>query len=90
MVWRIEFDRRAKRELDRVDPQNARRILAFFHERVAHLDDPRSLGEALRGQKLGAYWKYRVGDFRVIADIHDASIRILVVRIGNRREGYRR
>jgi mRNA interferase RelE/StbE len=90
MVWRIEFDGRAKRELDAIDPQNGRRILTFLHDRLARLDDPRILGEALRGQKLGAFWKYRVGDFRIIVDIDDAAIRILVVRIGNRRDVYRR
>lgn len=90
MAWRIEFDRRAKRELDGIDPQSARRIVSFLRDRLAPLDDPRSLGEALKGEKLGAFWKYRVGDFRIIADIDDATIRILVVRIGNRRDVYRR
>jgi mRNA interferase RelE/StbE len=90
MAWRIEFDPRAKRELDRIDPQNGRRILAFLAQRLAPLDDPRSLGEALKGRALGGFWKYRVGDFRIIADIDDTAIRILVVRIGNRREVYRR
>ena len=82
--------RRAKRELDGIDPQSARRIVSFLRDRLAPLDDPRSLGEALKGEKLGAFWKYRVGDFRIIADIDDATIRILVVRIGNRRDVYRR
>lgn len=53
------------------------------------MDDPRSIGEALKGSKLGAFWKYRVGDFRIIADIEDAALRILVVRIGNRKAVYR-
>ena len=53
------------------------------------LDDPRSIGEALKGSRLGIYWKYRVGDYRVIANIEDGALRILVVRIGNRREVYR-
>jgi mRNA interferase RelE/StbE len=57
---------------------------------VGSLDDPRSIGEALKSSKLGAFWKYRVGDFRIIADIQDNRLLILVVRIGNRREVYRR
>ncbi len=61
----------------------------FLHERVATLDDPRSIGEALKGSRLGAFWKYRVGDYRVIANIEDGALHILVVRIGNRREVYR-
>lgn len=54
------------------------------------LDDPRSIGEALKGARFGEFWKYRVGDYRIIAHIEDAAVRILVVRIGNRREVYRR
>jgi mRNA interferase RelE/StbE len=90
MAWKIEFDRAAERELDKIDVQMARRILAFLHNRVAQLDDPRSIGEALKGSKLGSFWKYRVGDFRIIASIEDNALLILVVRIGNRREVYRK
>lgn len=89
MAWKIEFDRAAERDLDTLDPQDARRILRFLHERVRLLDDPRRIGEALKGAKLGAFWKYRVGDYRIIASIEDHRLRILVVRIGNRRNVYR-
>jgi mRNA interferase RelE/StbE len=89
MAWRIEFDPAAARELDKIDPQHARRILAFLRDRLADLDDPRSIGEALKGARLGAFWKYRVGDYRIIASIEDDRLRILIVRIGNRREVYR-
>jgi mRNA interferase RelE/StbE len=67
----------------------ARRIHAFLTERLARLDDPRSVGEALKGAKLGSFWKYRVGDWRIIAAIEDGVMRILVLRVGNRREVYR-
>lgn len=89
MAWRIEFDPAAQRELDKLDPQAARRILQFLSERVAPSSNPRSLGEALKGSKLGEFWKYRVGDFRIIASIEDRRLLILVVRIGNRRDVYR-
>ena len=89
MAWRIEFDRAAERELGKLDPQVAKRILLFLHERVAHLDDPRSIGEALKGSRLGDFWKYRVGGYRLISSIEDGALRILVVKIGNRREVYR-
>lgn len=49
-----------------------------------------SIGEALKGSKLGAFWKYRVGDYRIVASIEDGALRILVVRIGNRKEVYRK
>lgn len=89
MAWKLEISGAALGDLDKLDPQHARRILRFLFERVAGLDDPRSIGEALRGSKLGEFWKYRVGDYRIIASIEDGLLRILVVRIGNRREVYR-
>ncbi|WP_310390298.1 type II toxin-antitoxin system RelE/ParE family toxin [Roseateles sp.] len=89
MAWRIELDDASKKDLEKLDKQVARRITAFLRERVAPLDDPRSIGEALKGANLGDFWKYRVGDYRIIASIEDGAVRILVVRIGNRREVYR-
>lgn len=89
MAWKVELDAAAVRELDKLDPQVARRILKFLFERIAPLDDPRSIGEALKGSELGVFWKYRVGDYRIISSIEDGLMRILVVRIGNRREVYR-
>ena len=89
MAWRIEFDRAAIRDLDKLDPQAARRILSFLHGRIAKLDDPRGIGEALKGSRLGEFWKYRVGDYRVISQIEDRILRVLVVRIGNRKDVYR-
>ena len=89
MAWKIEFDPAADREIDRLDPQNARRIVKFLHGRLARLDDPRSIGEALTGPRYGEFWKYRVGDYRVIARIEDKILRILVVKVGNRSVVYR-
>ena len=89
MAWRIELSGLAQRNLKQLDRKVAQRILVFLHGRLAQLDDPRSIGQALRGSSLGQFWKYRVGDWRIIAAIEDRDIRILVVRIGNRREAYR-
>lgn len=89
MAWRIELDKAAERELDKLDKQIARRILAFLYDRVADLEDPRSIGEALKDSKLGDFWKYRVGDYRIVADIGGTILRIYIVRIGNRRQVYR-
>lgn len=89
MVWRVELSPLAQKNLDSIDPPSARRILKFLAERVAPLDDPRSIGEALKGSRLGEFWKYRVGDYRLIASIEDQQVSVLVVKIGNRREVYR-
>ena len=90
MAWSLRLDRTALRDLRKLDRQAARRIVAFLDRRVAPLSDPRSIGEALKGPVLGEYWKYRVGSYRVIARIEDKSLLILVIRIGNRRDVYRR
>ena len=89
MAWSIDLDPRARRELKQLDPQVARRINSFLFERIAPLESPRSIGEALKGTEFGDLWKYRVGNYRIIASIEDRLVRILVVRIGNRREVYR-
>jgi len=89
MAWTIKLSDQAQKNLAKLDPQMRRRILKFLHERVAGLDNPRGIGEALTGDIFGAFWKYRIGDYRVIADIQDERVCILVVRIGNRRDIYK-
>jgi mRNA interferase RelE/StbE len=89
LAWQIKLGEAAKKDLAKLDKQLARRITAFLRERVAVLDDPRSIGESLKGSTLGEFWKYRVGDYRIISRIEDDAVRILVVKIGNRREVYR-
>jgi mRNA interferase RelE/StbE len=90
MVWQVELADSAAKQLRKLDSQVAKRILTFLRDRVAHLGDPRSIGEALRGKELGDFWKYRVGDWRIIADLDDGVMLITVIRLGNRREIYRR
>lgn len=90
MAWRIELADSATKQLHNLDPQIAKRILTFLRDRVTPLDDPRNIGEALRGKELGDFWKYRVGDWRNIADLNDGVMLITVIRLGNRREIYRR
>jgi mRNA interferase RelE/StbE len=90
LAWRIELDPAAFDDLSHLDRSVQSRILKVLRERIAPLEDPRSLGEALRGKDLGSFWKYRIGDYRVICDIQDKVIRILVLRVGHRREIYSR
>ncbi|MDP2961873.1 MAG: type II toxin-antitoxin system RelE/ParE family toxin [Sulfurimicrobium sp.] len=89
MVWRIEFDPRALDELKRLDKTAQARIIKTVRERIAPLENPRVLGQALRGEELGRYWKYRIGDYRLICDIQDETVLILVLRVGHRKEIYR-
>lgn len=90
MAWSVEFDPAAAKELAKLDRAVAHRLLVFVRERLAPLADPRSIGEALRGDALGEFWKYRLGDYRLIARIVDRRLLIVIVRVGHRREVYRR
>ena len=87
--WKIEFDPAAKRELDKLDKPIARRISKFLYDRVAKLDDPRKIGERLQGT-LSEFRKYRVGDYRIICSLEHDRLVVLVLRIGHRREVYKR
>ena len=89
MAWKINYTESALRQLKKLDKSIALRVVDFMDERVATLDDPRTLGKNLVGPKLGAYWRYRVGDIRVICNIQDGEMCVLVIEIGNRKEIYR-
>jgi mRNA interferase RelE/StbE len=90
LTWVIKIDEGAEKDFAKLDKQIARRIIKVLRERVAVLDDPRSIGEALTGSRFGELWKYRVGDYRIIASIEDDVVTILVLRVGHRREVYRK
>ena len=89
MAWKVELDPSAVQDLDRLDQQVARRILKFLYDRIVHLGDPRSIGQALQGPKFGEFWKYRVGDWRLICKIVDNRVTVLVLRIRHRSKSYR-
>jgi mRNA interferase RelE/StbE len=90
MAWKVEASEEAERQLDKLDRQVAKRIVKFLNERIARLENPRSIGEALHGPKFGEFWKYRVGDYRIVVRIEDNILRVLVVKVGHRREVYER
>ena len=89
MAWKIEFDPAALKELRKLDKPVEKRILKFLRERVEKLDDPRQVGARLQGA-LSGFWKYRVGDYRLICSLEDDRLVVLVLRIGHRREVYKR
>lgn len=88
MAWRIDFTKVADKALRKLDRPTAGRVLDELEE-IAKLDDPRSRGKALTGN-LAGLWRYRVGDYRVVCDIEDGVLVILVVDVAHRREVYRR
>jgi mRNA interferase RelE/StbE len=89
MAWSVELSPVADRQLSKLDPQHAKRILKFLSSRLSNLENPRSIGQALQGARFGEFWKYRVGSYRLICKIEDERILILVLQIGHRRDVYR-
>ena len=87
-MWRVEFDRDAARDLKRLGSAAQRVVLRFLRERVATTEDPRRFGKPLVVDMKGL-WRYRVGDYRIVARIEDDRLIVLVVTVGHRREVYR-
>ncbi|MHB8886208.1 MAG: type II toxin-antitoxin system RelE family toxin [Methylovirgula sp.] len=88
-AWRIEFDAAALDDLRKLGTTTRVRILRFLQEHIAPAEDPRRLGKALSGDKAG-FWRYRVGDYRIIARIEDQRLVVLIIAIGHRSEIYRK
>lgn len=89
MVWKIKLTKEVAKTIRKLDKPVAKRILQFLHSRVSNLDDPRNIGEALAGSQLGEFWKYHVGDYRIICRIEDKEVYILVVQLGHRKSVYK-
>jgi mRNA interferase RelE/StbE len=88
LAWRIEITRTATKQITKLDRQAQESILKFMRERLSQADNPRQWGRALQGEKRGL-WRYRVGDYRLICDIQDEKITILVLELGHRKDVYR-
>ncbi|QLA18683.1 type II toxin-antitoxin system RelE family toxin [Desulfolutivibrio sulfoxidireducens] len=89
MNWKIEFTAEADKTLTRLGREAERRILKFMRERISKLEDPRIIGEPLKGSRFSGLWRYRAGDYRILCEIQDEKIRILVVLVGHRGEIYK-
>ncbi len=89
MAWTIELRAKAEKQLAGLGKKEAARIVSFLDKRLAAHENPRELGQALKGHALGGYWRYKVGDYRIICDIQDQRLVVLVIEIGHRREIYR-
>ncbi|MBY5269432.1 type II toxin-antitoxin system RelE family toxin [Spiribacter salinus] len=88
MVWRIEYLRSVRKAVEKLDPAERRRIRTFLERRIATRDDPCDLARPVKGE-AEALWCFRVGDYRIISEIRDDTLVVLVVRVGHRREVYR-
>jgi mRNA interferase RelE/StbE len=87
MSYRVVYDKRADRQLEKMDAGTRRLILAYIESRLNGIKDPRSLGKALSGDRAGQ-WRYRVGSYRILAEIKDATVTIYIFKIAHRRNVY--
>ncbi len=88
MAWKIEYSETSIKQLKKLDRKTALRIADFIDKRIAKLENPRLSGKALSGKELGDYWRYRVGDYRIICEIIDSEIKILILKLGHRKDIY--
>ena len=87
MIWKIEWDDRARKELRKLDFTVQKEIFAFLRDRIERSRDPRQFGYGLSGNKAGL-WRYRIGNYRLICKIEESVLSVLVVRVGHRKEVY--
>jgi mRNA interferase RelE/StbE len=90
MAWKIEFNPKVEKQFLKLDAPIKQRILRFLDERIRNSANPRAVGEALEGSELGEFWKYRVGDYRLVCHIQDQTVTITVVKVGHRGAVYRK
>ena len=83
MAWTIEYDPRALKDLKRLDRAIQREILDYMDQRVATAKDPRDFGKPLRASRFGL-WRYRVRDYRIICELQEKRLIVLVVAVGHR------
>ncbi len=88
MGWTISFTTTAKKQLAKLDRPTADLITRFLDEKIANAADARQFGHGLVGDLKGR-WRYRVGDYRVLCELHDHELLVLVVAVGRRREIYK-
>jgi mRNA interferase RelE/StbE len=89
LAWIVEITRTAEKQIKKLDRKAQQSIITFLRERVQPSTNPRQWGKPLHGDK-GGLWRYRVGDYRLICDIQDEKITVVVLRVGHRKDIYRR
>jgi mRNA interferase RelE/StbE len=87
LAWTIEYDEGAVKDLKKLDRQVQNEILNYMDRRIAKADDPRTFGKPLRHSKFGL-WRYRLRDFRIICQLKEAKLVVLVVSVGHRSTVY--
>jgi len=88
LAWKIDVDTKALKEIATLDKPIQKRITSFLKDKLAKIENPRSIGKALEGTLKG-FWRYRIGDYRLICSIEDKTITVLVLRVDHRRKVYK-
>ncbi len=88
MIYDLKYEAKAVRQIKKMDPASRRLIKSWIEKNLLNTDNPRLHGKGLKGN-LSNYWRYRVGDYRILAEINDSEIVIIIVEIGHRRDVYR-
>ena len=89
MIWTVEISDVAERQLRKLDRPIQKRIIDWIDDRIEGCKDPRHFGEPLKGDRAG-FWRYRIGEYRVLCDIQNEKVVVLVLTVGHRRQVYRR
>ncbi len=88
MKYKVVYDKKAIKSLSKIDQGQKVIILAWIEKNLVDTNEPKKHGKALKGN-LKEYWRYRIGDYRILADINDNQIQIIIINIGHRREIYK-
>ena len=89
MKYKILFEKNADKQLKKIDTTQQRIIVNWIAKNLENTRDPRIFGKSLKGN-LKNYWRYRVGDYRIIAKINDDEVRILIIEVGHRKDIYKK
>ena len=88
MTWTVRITKSARKQLDKLDKSTASLIIGWMRKNLEGCSDPRLHGKALSANRAGQ-WRYRVGDYRLLAELNDGELIILMIRIAHRCEAYR-
>jgi mRNA interferase RelE/StbE len=88
MIYELKYEAKAVKQIKKLDPATGKLIKSWIEKNLLNTDNPRQHGKGLTGS-LSQYWRYRVGDYRILAEINDNEIIIIIVEVGHRREIYR-
>ena len=88
MKYRVVYEREAIKSFSKIDKKQQILIISWIEKNLIDTDDPKKHGKALKGS-LKNYWRYRVGNYRILADINDDQIKIIIINIGHRKDVYK-